>query len=104
MRYLLAALIVTALAFALGGTPYAATEPRMVAITATTPPEPGGDWRSKGKCKNARVTAHFTKDSVRFTMSAECLDDEGYRRETEIPIPCPNGNKATTRNGKLYCV
>lgn len=68
MRYLIAVFVFAALAFAFGATPYAATEPKMVAITATTPPEPGGDWKSKGHCRNARITAHFSSNSVRFTM------------------------------------
>ncbi|MGH7661630.1 MAG: hypothetical protein ACRENA_12050 [Vulcanimicrobiaceae bacterium] len=103
MRYLLAVLVLTALPFAFGVASNAAVEPRQVAISATTPPLPSGDWRNKCDYRKARVKAVFRGNTVTHFLMATCKSDEGFLRETEVQIPCPTGNRATTHNGKLVC-
>ncbi len=36
-------------------------------------------------------------------MSGECLDDNGYRRESKVQIPCPNNGPVSNKNGLLVC-
>ena len=103
MRYLLAAFLLLALPLALGLAPNAAEETRTVAISATTPPLPSGDWRNKCDSRKARVKTVFHYGTVTHYLMATCKSDEGFLRETELQIPCPNGNRATTHNGKLVC-
>lgn len=103
MRYFLAVFILMALPLAVGVAPNAAAETRQVAISATTPPTPSGDWHSKCDYRKARVKTQFRGNTVTHYLMATCKSDEGFLRETELQIPCPNGNRATTHNGKLVC-
>jgi hypothetical protein len=77
------------------------THPVIVAISATTPPMPRGNYGST--CKNIRVAAHFTQTTVTHYMMGECLDNNGYRRESQVKIPCPNNGPVDNKNGLLVC-
>lgn len=103
MKYSLAAFFALVLVAGLTSAPSVGgtMQPQTVAISATTPPMPPGNYRAT--CRNIRVEAHFTTTSVTHYMTGECLDDNGYRRESKVKFPCPNNGPVSNKNGLLVC-
>ena len=103
MKYSLAVFFAFVLVIGLATAPGVSgtMQPQTVAISATTPPMPSGNYRST--CRNIRVEAHFSGNTVTHYLSGECLDDNGYRRESKVKFPCPNNGPVSNKNGLLVC-
>lgn len=103
MKYSLAVFFAFVLATGLATAPgiSGTMQPQIVAISATTPPMPKGNYGAT--CRNIRVEAHFTATTVTHYLTGECLDDNGYRRESKVKFPCPNNGPVANKNGLLVC-